>query len=97
MRWFSRKAIFRVVRIIVAILFIVWGIVGVAIPPLFGGIWTILLGMTLMAYEIPWVKQLDDRLLAWCERRFPKLYCRVIMPARRIRDMLAEKIRSFLS
>jgi len=99
MGWFPRKTFFRIVRIVIAILFIIWGIVG-SLPPLMwlpGGIWTILLGMALLSFEIPWVKKLDDRLLAWVERKFPKIYIRIILPTRRIGDKIAERIRSFLS
>jgi hypothetical protein len=42
-----------------------WGAIGVLIPFLPGGIWTIFLGIALLARDIPWFKERQIRIENW--------------------------------
>src|ERR1700709_2862581 len=68
-RWL-RQPSSRWVRIPVGILLIIGSFL--FILPLFG-LWMLPLGMAMLAQDVPFIKHLIDRLLAWIERKHPKL------------------------
>ena len=59
----------RWVRIPAGMLLIVGSFL--AVLPIFG-LWMLPLGMVLLSQDVPFIKTLIDRLLAWVERRHPR-------------------------
>ena len=96
MSFHPRRLLFVMIRVILGLLLIVWGVVGIIIPILPGGIWTILLGLGVLAIDIPFVKTLDDRLKTWVEKRFPRFYAGIFLPVYLFKEKLVDKIRSWL-
>jgi hypothetical protein len=67
-RWL-RQPSSRWVRIPVGILLIIGSFL--SILPVFG-LWMLPLGMVMLAQDVPFIKRLIDRLLAWIEWKHPK-------------------------
>jgi hypothetical protein len=59
----------RWVRIPAGLLLIIGSFL--AILPIFG-LWMLPLGMIMLAQDVPFIKALIDRLLAWVERKHPR-------------------------
>lgn len=88
------RLFFVMVRVMLGLLLISWGLIGVIIPILPGGFWTIFLGLAVLAIDIPFVKTLDYCLKVWVEKRFPRFYARIFMPVHLFKEKFVEKIRS---
>lgn len=88
-----RQLFWKVIRISIGIACVIWGIISFIIFPLPGGLWTVLLGLTILAIDIPRVKELDDLIKSWLKRTFPKAYPRVIQPMYRAKEKMFEKLR----
>ena len=59
----------KVLRISLGFILLLWGVVGALMPILPGGFWTIFLGMTVLAYDIPWFNEKNIRLKSWFRRK----------------------------
>jgi len=66
-RWLQKPSS-RVVRIPAGVLLILSGFLWF-LPVL--GLWMLPLGMLLLAQDVPFMRRLVDRLLAWIERKHP--------------------------
>ncbi len=91
-----RKLLLKGLRITIGLALIGWGIISAVIFILPGGIWTILLGLGILAIDLPWVKTIDDRLKAWVEKKYPRFYRRAFLPIYQWKENMFAKIRSWL-
>lgn len=85
---------FKGLRITIGLALVGWGIISFVIFILPGGLWTIILGLAILAIDFPFVKRAEERAKAWCEKKFPTFYKRVVAPIDRIKERVIEKLRS---
>ena len=63
------RRIFKIIRITVGFILLLWGTVGVLIPILPCGIWTIFLGVALLARDISWFEKRQVQFKAWFRKK----------------------------
>ncbi|MDO8500102.1 MAG: hypothetical protein Q7S66_05635 [bacterium] len=81
-------------RITLALVLVSWGVLGLIIFFLPGGLWTIFLGLTLLAQDVPVVKRLNVWLRARLENKFPRFYAKVVAPIDKVGERIMQKVRS---
>lgn len=91
----AREVFLKVVRVSFGLILIAWGIFSLPILFLPGGIWTILLGLAILAIDIPWAKRVDENIKDKIKKNFPNFHKRVVLPVDLLKEKAFKKISSF--
>lgn len=83
---------FLISRVLLGFLLVAWGIFSFIFFFLPGGIWTIVLGLAILAIDIPWCKKLETRVKEKVQRKFPRFYRRILLPVDNLKEKIFMKI-----
>lgn len=87
------KLLLKCLRVVAGIFLIAWGLIGIIVPLVPGGMWMVLLGLAVLSIDIPFVKRWEVIINDYLKRKLPKFYPRFIAPMDRFKKRLVDKIR----
>ena len=92
--WPLRLAL-KCIRIFVGLVLVAWSVVSFVIFILPGGLWTLFIGLAILAIDIPAVRRFNEWLRAKIREKFPRFYQKVIVPLDAAKDRGTKKMKAW--
>lgn len=80
MAFWPLRLLWKVLRIAIGLVLVGWGLISFIIFILPGGLWTLFIGLAILAIDIPFVRRFNEWLRVKIQRRFPRFYRKCIAP-----------------
>ena len=88
--------LFKCARILLGLAFVGWGILSFIFFILPGGLWTLFIGLAILAVDIPIVRRFNEWLRAKISEKFPRFYRKFIVPLDAAKGKGALKMKAWL-